>query len=194
VSLRLLLVRHAPTEQTRDAHFGDDAPPTPRGLEQAAALVPRLPRAQRALTSPAEIARATAEALGLAGVEEDPALEDWDFGAWAGRPLDEVLAEEPAAVRAWMTDPEAAPPSGERLVDVLERGADWLEALGRTDTGEDAPAIVAVTHAAVVRACVVAALGAPPSAFWTLDVAPLSITELRHRDKRWRVRSISDPG
>jgi broad specificity phosphatase PhoE len=196
VSLRLLLVRHAPTEQTRDAPFGDEGPPSAAGLEQAATVAGTLPRADRASRSPAACPAATAEALGLAA-EPDPALADWDFGVWRGRTLDDVIGHEPEAVRTWMSDPSAAPHGGERLTEVLKRGTDWLAELARADDagGDGLVTHVAVTHTAIVRACVLAALAAPPRAFWGIDVAPLGVTELHHRDRRWRLAYLNrEPG
>ena len=40
----------------------------------------------------------------------------------------------------------------------------------------------------------VAALDAPPIAFWRIDVAPLSITELHAHDGRWTVTRVNDRG
>jgi broad specificity phosphatase PhoE len=187
VSLRLLLLRHAPTEQTRDGVFGDDGGLSARGLEQSAALAGHLPRADRASRSPARAAEATAAALDL-DAAADPALADWDFGRWRGRTLEEVQAEEPDGARAWIGDPGAAPHGGERLVDVLARAAAWLD----DQSGGPSETRVAITHAATVRACVVAALGAPPEAFWSLDVAPLSVTELHSRGADgWRISYVN---
>jgi broad specificity phosphatase PhoE len=184
VTRRLLLVRHAPTAAARRAAFGADGALTARGQGDAAALAGRLPQATRALASPARCAGETAAELRLDAVPE-PALADWDFGAWRGRTLEELRAADPTGVHAWLDDPAAAPHGGERLVDVLERGARWLADVAVEGT------LVAVTHAAIVRACLLAALGAPPRAFWALDVAPLGVTELRHRDGRWRIARVN---
>jgi broad specificity phosphatase PhoE len=48
-----------------------------------------------------------------------------------------------------------------------------------------------VTHAGVVKAAVVHALGAPVMSFWRLDVAPLGITELHAHDGRWTVARLN---
>ena len=44
----------------------------------------------------------------------------------------------------------------------------------------------------MVKAAVVAALDAPPSAFWRVDVSPLAITELHAHDGRWTVTRVND--
>jgi broad specificity phosphatase PhoE len=50
---------------------------------------------------------------------------------------------------------------------------------------------IAVTHAGVVKAAVVHALGAPPAAFWRVDVTPLALTELHAHDGRWTVARVN---
>jgi len=179
---RLLLVRHASTEAVRSAAFGSDEPLDPRGREAAAQL--RLPRVDDVLVSPALRARETAACAGLVATGEAPA--ECDFGRWAGLSLREVGEREPEAVRAWMTDPGAAPHGGESLTELLARVADWLAAQAALPGSA-----VAITHGGVVKASVVSALAAPASAFWRIDVAPLAITELHAHDGRWTVTRVN---
>jgi broad specificity phosphatase PhoE len=179
---RLLLVRHASTDAVRAAAFGSDEPLDARGRSAAARL--RLPRVDEVLVSPALRARETASLAGLIASGEAPA--ECDFGRWAGLTLREVAEREPDAVREWMTDPGSAPHGGESLTSVLARVGEWLSA----QAGLSGSA-VAITHGGVVKACVVIALGAPPSAFWRVDVAPLAITELRAHDGRWTIARVN---
>ena len=179
---RLLLVRHASTEAVRAAAFGSDEPLDPRGREAAARL--RLPRVDEVLVSPALRARETATAAGLAVSGDAPA--ECDFGRWAGLSLQSVAEREPDAVRERLRDPDAAPHGGESLRELLERVGGWL----REQVALDGTA-VAITHGGVIKACVVSALGAPAPAFWQVDVAPLSITELHAHDGRWTVTRAS---
>jgi broad specificity phosphatase PhoE len=178
---RLLLVRHAPTPATRRAAFSTDEPLDERGAAEAAALRGRLRAATECIASPAARAQETARLLGLEARTE-PALDECDFGAWAGRDLEEVTVEDPDGVRRWLADPAAAPHGGESLAGLLQRVGRWLDAQARL-----AGTVVAVTHAGPIRASVVHALGAPPEAFWRLDAAPLSLTELHVDADRWRV-------
>jgi broad specificity phosphatase PhoE len=183
---RLLLVRHAPTRATRSAAF-----PTDESLDEraraaaAAALAHALPRRCAVLSSPALRCRQTAEARGLDPVVV-PALAECDFGRWAGATLAALAAEEPDAVDRWLTDPDAAPHAGESLRAFSARVTAWLDA----QAGEDGDA-VAITHAGVVKAAVVHALDAPLDAFWRIDAAPLSVTELHARDGRWTVARVN---
>jgi broad specificity phosphatase PhoE len=184
---RLLLVRHASTDAVRAAAFGADEPLDAGGRAAAERLGGRLPRAGEVLVSPTRRARETADCAGLAVSGEDLALAECDFGRWAGRTLRELAEDDPEAVHAWMTDPDAAPHGGESLTTLLARVRDWLTA----QAGRDRTA-VAITHAGVVKAAVVSALGAPAAAFWRIDVAPLAITELHAHDGRWTVTRVND--
>ena len=65
-----------------------------------------------------------------------------------------------------------------------------------SELGEDAlrewmtdPA--AAPHGGVVKAAVIEALSAPPEAFWRVDVAPLSVTELHAHDGSWTVTRVN---
>ena len=184
---RLTLIRHAPSAATRRSAFPVDEPLDARALEEARALAPRLERADVAWTGPAARARQTAEALGLDATVA-PELDECDFGAWGGRTLAELDAEDPIAVAAWIEDPAAAPHGGESLLAILERVRGWLDA-----RAGDGSRVAAVTHAGVIRAALVCALDAPVVAFWRFDVAPLSRTVLHAHDGRWTVRGVNLP-
>ncbi|MGW7450422.1 histidine phosphatase family protein [Streptomyces sp. NPDC054787] len=107
-------------------------------------------------------------------------LRGMDMGQWTGRTLDEVAAEDPAALHAWLTDPGFAPPGGESVDALIARVGAELAAL--------APGTHrAVVDQAVVRAAVVHALGLPAATFWRLDVRPESVTTLTGRGGRWNL-------
>ena len=173
----LLLVRHAPTAATRAAAFPTDEGLDARGRAAAAGLSAALPTRAEVLASPARSCRETAAAAGLEARVE-PALADVDYGAWAGRTLDEVHAVDPEGAAAWRADPDARPHGGETLRELAARVEAWLDAQG----GLGGPA-VAITHAAVVRA-----------AFWRIDVPPLAVTELRARGGQWTLARLSCGG
>ncbi len=182
---RLLLVRHAPTSATRAAAFPLDEPLDERGLASAAALAGALPRRCDVMSSPALRCRQTVEAAGLTAAAE-PRLAECDFGSWAGATLADVHASDPQGAGTWMTDPDAAPHGGEPLRAFVARVAGWLD-----DQAAGAGAAAAVTHGGVVKAALVHALGAPLEAFWRIDAAPLSVTELRAHDGRWTVARVN---
>jgi broad specificity phosphatase PhoE len=180
MTTRLHFICHASTSAiSRDA-FPDDEPLDERGLREARTLAAGLPGATSAVRGPSLRCAQTAEALGL-DARTDPALDDCDLGRWRGRTLADVYADEPGAVRAWTSAPAAAPHGGESVLDVIARVGAWLEGL----PGER---IIAVTHAAVVRAAVVHVLRAPASAFWSVDAEPLALVSLTGHEGRWRLR------
>jgi broad specificity phosphatase PhoE len=184
VTGRLTLVCHAATSAVRRACFPLDEPIEARGQALAGEMAPLLGRVDVAWTSPALRARQTAVALGLAAVP-DPVLADIDSGRWSGRALQDVEAEEPDAVRHWATRPDAAPHGGESVLDLLARLRPWMDRRLMDDRRS-----VAVTHAAVIRAAMVLAIGAPPDSFWRIDVGPLCRVELRAGGGAWRLRGM----
>ena len=184
---RLLLVRHAATSATRAAAFPADEPVEDGAAALAAPLGELVRERDEVLVSPALRCGQTAAAAGLTARVE-PRVAECDFGAWAGRTLADVNVEDPGAVGAWMTDPAAAPHGGESLADFAARVAGWLDEQAATD-GKT----VAITHGGVVKAALVHALGAPLDAFWRVDAAPLSVTELHAHDGRWTVTRTNWP-
>ncbi|HEX4767979.1 MAG TPA: histidine phosphatase family protein [Lichenihabitans sp.] len=184
MTTRLLLVCHVATAATRAAAFPNDEPLDDQGQRRLAGLSRRLPRADHALVSPARGAIETAVGLGLQA-EIDLGLRDCDYGAWRGRRLDEIGTADPEALAQWLGDPASAPHGGESLLDLIGRVAAWLDGRriveGRT---------LAVTHAAVIRAAMVHALGAPPHSFWRIDIAPLSATALSGDGRRWTLHAL----
>ncbi|MEU2021785.1 histidine phosphatase family protein [Streptomyces sp. NPDC016469] len=181
MTVRVLLVSPAMNAALREARFAGDAALDASGVRAAAPAAPHVPEADRAVHGPSERCSRTAEALGLRSSGE-PALREWGLGRWSGARLDEVSAREPEGVAAWLADPSAAPHGGESLLDLCARAGTWLDSL----QGE--VRVLAVAEPSVVRAAVVHALALPPQAFWRLDVAPLTLTELSGRSGRWNLR------
>ncbi|MEJ7796911.1 MAG: histidine phosphatase family protein [Solirubrobacteraceae bacterium] len=178
---RLLLVRHAPTGATRAACFPLDEPLDERARCDAELLGARLPsRRYELLCSPALRCHQTAAAAGLAEPLVVAEIAECDFGSWAGRSLADVDEVDPEAAAAWINDPHARAHGGESLTAFAARVGAWLDRQARRDG-----AAVAITHGGVVKAAVMHALGVPLGAFWRIDCAPLSITELHAHDGRW---------
>ena len=184
MTIRLILLAHGETDATRRASFALNESLDSRGRAAVARFPPL--RGNNALTSPAAAALETAAALGLAP-EVDEGLRDLQVGAWAGRALAEVAAADPAGAAAFFTDPAFAGHGGESIELLGARVAGWLDAR-RAARGR----IVAVTHAAVVRAAVVAVLGAPCAAVWQVDVTPLAAATLTSDGRRWALRLGGD--
>jgi broad specificity phosphatase PhoE len=178
----LLLVRHGTTEATRRAAFGSDEP-LDRGAWSAAEHLARtLGRLDAAYAGPARAASETARALGV-DAETVAALADCAAGRWTGRTLAEVEAEDPDALAAWLGDADVAAPGGESMAQIRDRVRGWLEEQADLGPGR----VLAVTHAATVRAAVAHVLRVPHEVTTRVDVAPLSVTEISVRASRWRL-------
>jgi broad specificity phosphatase PhoE len=188
MTARLDLLAHGASVATRAARFPND-----EALESAAVAALQTLSGQRrfyarVLTSPARAARETAQALGF-DAEVEMALRDCDYGRWRGLASKDVAEREPDAFAAWLGDPTAAPHGGESLAALIERVGAWLtQSLARES------ATLAVTHASVVRAAIVNALGAGSSAFARIDVAPLSLARLSGHAGRWNLVALGPLG
>ncbi len=191
MSVRVSLVAAARTSPPLAERFDDDRPLDHAGWREiqlvAHTLVP-LGAAELRYCSPAPRSRATGDALGFAPLLQ-PALRDCDMGRWRELTLGEVAAREPAAMSAWIADPRSAPHGGEPLTAFISRIGGWLDTRPVQDGF-----VVAVAEPAVVRAALVYALGAPPSAYWHVDVRPLSVTTIAGLPGRWHLSVEALPG
>lgn len=178
---RLSLVCHAATPGLRAANFPLDEALDERGLAAAKALAGRFDRIGRVLVSPALRAVETAQAMGLEG-EICADLRECDYGRWAGLSFETLAAAEPGALAAWTSDPDASPHGGESVTALIARVGAFL------DGGGFSGHTLAITHASVVRAAVVHALGAGGRAFWRIEAGPLSVTDLRPSSRGWSLR------
>ena len=86
-----------------------------------------------------------------------------------------------------------APHGGESLLDLLARIGSWLDHLQRQPAPTASVRIIAVTHPAVLRAAIVHALDAAPSAFWRIDAPPLTRVRLSGHAGRWNLRAMEPP-
>ena len=185
MTTRIRLLCHASTSAVRTSTFPADEELDTPGRQKLSGLSHHLQHRDRCFTSPTRRATQTAAALGLEATIE-PMLRDCDYGRWTGRSFDEVQAQEPEALADWIKDPSAAPHGGEFVVAVIARVSAWL------DTQLTIPgAVLAVTHASVIRAAIVCALKAEPRSFWHIDIAPLSLTQLSGNGGRWTLVSMS---
>jgi broad specificity phosphatase PhoE len=186
MQLRVTFVAAARSSPLLAERFDDDRPLDQAGWDEvqraAQDLVP-LAAAELRYCSPTPRSRATGDALGY-GPLVQLALRDCDMGRWRGLTLGEAMARDPESVDAWLADPRATPHGGESLLDFVSRVGGWLDTRPLDDGGR----IVAVAEPSVIRAALVYALKAPPSAYWNLDVRPLSTTVVTGRQGRWNLR------
>ncbi len=176
----IILVRHGQTEINASGQFQGriDRPLSELGTRQAAALATALADcgAVRVWSSPlrraVETATPIAAALGLS-VEIDARLVELDYGAWEGRPLAEVSADEWAQ---WRADADFAPPGGESLRAVRARIDAWL----RDMLIADGP-VVAVSHMSPIKAAICSALDTDDRATWRMHLDLAAVSRLARR-------------
>jgi broad specificity phosphatase PhoE len=169
-----------------------DEPLMPSAVDDATAWVGRSSRIERLEQLEAGPERRTIETAGLVGGGQGAhvvrELADLDLGSWVGDRLVEIQPRDPDGVQAWLDDPTATPHGGESVAALVDRVGGWLERLG-AEQDPGAVRTLAVTHAAVVRAAVLSVLAAAPTAFWSVDAAPLGATTLTHDGRRWALRA-----
>lgn len=176
---RLTLVSHGMTDAMVDGRFPADEPLNAIGCRQVEAMGGAAGAASRRLCGPERRTRQTAKLLGLQA-EIELGLADLDCGRWRGEALSAVPAGE---IEVWLGQPGAAPHGGESIVDLISRVSRWLETLTANPLRT-----VAVTHPAVIRAAIVAALDVDPASFWRIDVEPVGRVVLHFRGGRWTLR------
>ncbi|WP_406813843.1 histidine phosphatase family protein [Mycobacterium sp. M23085] len=177
--VRLTMLSHGMTDAVADGRFPADEPLNAIGRRQVEEADGVAGAAQRALCGPEQRARQTAELLGLQA-QTEPRLADLDCGRWRGQAL---AALTPGELEAWLSQPGAAPHGGESITDLIHRVARWLESLTANPLRT-----VAVTHPAVIRAAIVAALDVAPASFWRVDVQPVGRVVMHFRGGRWTLR------
>lgn len=178
--VRLTLVSHAMTDAMAAGRFPADEPLNTAGCRQIDAVgTLNVGADTRQFSGPERRGRQTAQLLGLQASTE-PQLADLDCGSWRGQTLGTV---DPTDLRRWLTEPTSAPHGGESVADLIDRVSGWLDSSAATTLPT-----VAVTHPAVIRAAILAALDIPAKSFWRIDIAPLSRTVMHFRNDRWTLR------
>ncbi len=175
----IAFVRHGQTELNRGGRLQGriDAPLSPLGLEQAAAVGRGFAAepVTRVFASPLQRARHTADALAAAHgleVEVDERLIELDYGDWDGRKLGDVPPESWAA---WRTDPEFAPPGGETLAEVGARVAAFCADVLRDEL------VIAVSHVSPIKAAVCNALQVDDRVTWRMQLDLAAVTRIGRR-------------
>lgn len=165
----LYLVRHARTaENARRLLLGRSDPPLDEHGRRQARALPSILTVDLVVSSPLRRAVQTAEVLGE--VRTDERFLEVDYGAFEGRPVDEVPAE---TWRRWRDDPDFAPPGGESLSSVGERVREALTELVAVAAERD---VAVVSHVSPVKAGLTWALGVGDEVGWRTWVANCSVT------------------
>ncbi|KRB51951.1 histidine phosphatase [Rhizobium sp. Root708] len=179
---RLTWICHGATAANRGARFPLDEPLEEAAFQETVALAQSLQRSDRAFVSPTLRTRQTAEALGVP-FTVSAALAECDYGYWNGQSMAGIQDSDPDGLTAWLATPDEAPHGGESIAMVRARVEEWMET--HSGTGGH---IIAITHATVIRTAVLAALQAPLSSFWRIDIEPLSLVRMTCNGTRWSLR------
>ncbi len=177
MAARLVFVANAPIDESRGATF-----PLPTS-RITATLEPVEIRSVSTLRGPELRCEQTAIGLGWSSTSEED-LADLDLGSWAGADPMQVMATDPAAINNFFSFTSIRPPGGETVSELIERvgrvcDRDWPD--GRT---------LLVASPMVVRAAAVHLLGLPSSAFFSIDVEPLSALSCSAFGSRWKLRGL----
>ncbi|MGH8928942.1 MAG: histidine phosphatase family protein [Acidimicrobiia bacterium] len=178
---RLVLVRHAPTAETGKTLYGrlPGHPLSEEGRKVAAEMAERLAsiKLSAIYTSPLERARETADAIARRQrkpVIPHDGLIEVDYGSWTGRSLKSLYR-----LKAWRTlvySPSRARfPGGESLLEAQTR---MVTACQEMASRHRSQAVVAVSHADMIKAAVSHYLGQPLDLFNRIAIAPASVTVL----------------
>jgi broad specificity phosphatase PhoE len=183
---RLTFISHAATEAQRRAAFPLDEPALEREIAKMTGLGWKVPASARVWSAPEQRTQQTSRILGLS-VELADGLRDCDYGRWRGRKMDDVQTEDQPGILAWLGDPSAVPHGGESVESLVGRVGSWM------DEQRAVKYTIAITHPAIIRAAVVHALQIPLHAFWRIDIAPLTVTDLRFNANVWTLRYSGCP-
>jgi probable phosphoglycerate mutase len=205
----VVLVRHGETTMTVARGYSGSGEPGPslteHGRAQAAAagdLVQRvgrdlwgdIPYPTELIASPMVRTQETAgiigERLGLT-TRVDAAFQEADFGAWQGLTAEQIEQRWPGRLEPWHTRADVRPDGGESITDVGARVGAGLDALLAAGTDR---AVVVVSHAVAIRAALGRTMGAQPSSWSQLRVAPASVSIIRlFHDRRDEVAVAGAP-
>ncbi|MFT2093318.1 histidine phosphatase family protein [Acidiphilium multivorum] len=172
----LLLARHGRTAWTGEGRYQgrSDLPLSPEGWADAAGLAAALSDEPLVsiYTSPLLRARQTAGCIaarrrGVAVIVDDR-LAEIAFGDWEGRTQAEIRAATPEALRRWKRDPGGMRfPGGETLAEARARLHGFF-----ADLPEQGGAVLAVTHAGMIRLACLDAEGRGDDGFRGIRIAP----------------------
>jgi glucosyl-3-phosphoglycerate phosphatase len=154
---RLILVRHGETAWNADKVLQGqtDIELSPRGREQAKALIPLVRRWQPDFVLASDLLRArqTAALMGWPDVATDGRWREANLGEWSGKRVEDLKRTDAARYQRWRDGVEA-PPAGEAMSDFRARVASAFDGV-RSRKGN----VLVVTHGGVIRALLSLCIG-----------------------------------
>jgi probable phosphoglycerate mutase len=181
----LVLVRHGATSLTAAKRFsgglgGGNPGLTDEGLGQvrevAEWLAPIGEAVDAVVTSPVRRTRESAEVLSQrlgAGLVEEPAFAEMEFGTWDGMTFEEVREQRPDEIDAWLGSLDVAAGGGESFREVEKRVRDGLSRVLESYAGGT---VLVVSHVTPIKILVADALDAPLSALFRMELSTASVS------------------
>lgn len=179
---RILLVRHAPTDETGTrltgrlpgVSLGEDGERAALATARALADLDLAAIYSSPIERTMETARILARPHGLSPICE-PGVTEIDFGSWTGRTLESLRQEE-----QWKTV-QSRPsrfrfPGGESFVEAQVRS---VESVRRIAGARDGRTVVVVSHSDTIKLVLSHFLGQPLDHFQRLRISTVSISDLR---------------
>ncbi|WP_052364937.1 histidine phosphatase family protein [Halotalea alkalilenta] len=154
-------LRHGACEGASSLRGRTDVALSPQGRVEFERAALRLRPPDRLVSSPLERCRESAERLSqrwALPLEIDQELEEIDFGAWDGVPLERLAREHPKELAAFWADPEASPPPGGEPVSAFRSR---IERAWQRLVSPPCERVMVITHAGVIKGWLVAHLGLP---------------------------------
>lgn len=194
----VLLIRHPRTTWNDEGRYQGrlDAPLTPEGERQAAAVRALFRGADFAAVYSSPLERASRLACSLAEETQAPLctderLAEIGLGEWQGLLRDQIAQRFPDTFRQWYVSPDLVRfPGGESLADVQTRTEAWLGDVLTRHRGSQT--VVAVTHSAVIQVLAACSLGLELSCLHRINIANCSITILAGKEPPGSVVTLND--
>jgi len=196
IAAEIVLLRHGSTEwSAAGKHTGrTDIPLTIEGEQQAKVAATKLAGFHFgvALASPLARASRTAELAGLADVELEPNLMEWDYGGYEGLTTAQIREQKPGWL-LWRDGVVVGPSgNGETAADVGSRADQVIARIMpvlESQSGQRRD-VVLVSHGHLLRVLAARWLGLSPTAggYFALDTASISVLGFEHGQRvirRW---------
>ena len=193
---RIFLIRHGETEwnKLKRLQGNSNVNLSPEGIRQARLLAAHAPISHVDAIYSSDLARAisTAEILSAHfGVSVRPMIElrETNFGDWEGKSIRELAMECPDDFGKFFTAPEmCTPPRGETFLQCQAR---VINALYRIIAEHDEQNVIIVSHGAVIRLILCAALGMPIQKMWAIAQFNMALNILRVDEGNFTVELLN---